>query len=253
MDGGVEFSPDIICVFDGVQSALDRCQKWYEERLSEATAAEAIREEQRGHHEASEGTTEVRSAARLPRQAQIPEGVQVYVSEPIVDRKSSFIGRACRISDPSQVGYLIQVYVAFLIFYQVPLILAFLMGDHRIARAAHPIINAWRCQVGTLVHQDNDDDGETAAGGRLAHLLHILVRILLRVIYLYSDIYQRKSMTCWSLSLDTLEAFTSALIGSSISTRRQGMPWSWGGSWTLLPVQRSMYRVTRNDMGRFTS
>ena len=67
------------------------------------------------------------------------------------------------------------------------------MSDKKTARAAHPIINAWRCQVGTLLHQgkyhasnlnaggyrhqypDNDDDGETAAGGRLAHLLQILV------------------------------------------------------------------------------
>lgn len=70
------------------------------------------------------------------------------------------------------------------------------MSDRRIARAAHPIINAWRCQLDTVLHQgashmeiyctlnlitigssiDNDDDGETAAGGRLAHLLQILVR-----------------------------------------------------------------------------
>jgi hypothetical protein len=49
------------------------------------------------------------------------------------------------------------------------------MSDRRIARAAHPVINAWRCTTGGVVHQDNDDDGETAAGGRLAHLLQILV------------------------------------------------------------------------------
>ena len=30
---------------------------------------------------------------------------------------------------------------------------------------------------------DNDDDGETAAGGRLAHLLQILVRVLYLRIY----------------------------------------------------------------------
>lgn len=71
------------------------------------------------------------------------------------------------------------------------------MLDRRIARAAHPIINAWRCQVGNVLHQgepyfflvfdhrlmytplDNDDDGETAAGGRLAHLLQILVGSIL--------------------------------------------------------------------------
>lgn len=48
------------------------------------------------------------------------------------------------------------------------------MSDRRIARAAHPIINAWRCEVGDVLHQDNDDDGESAAGGRLAHLLQIM-------------------------------------------------------------------------------
>jgi hypothetical protein len=72
-------------------------------------------------------------------------------------------------------------------------VLAHLMSDRRISRAAHPIINAWRCQSEGVLHQglfcshlfydfheqsviDNDDDGETAAGGRLAHLLQILVR-----------------------------------------------------------------------------
>lgn len=70
------------------------------------------------------------------------------------------------------------------------------MADRRIAKAAHPIINAWRCRVGNTLYQgrrhlldfarmmstplvsplsDNDDDGESAAGGRLAHLLQILV------------------------------------------------------------------------------
>lgn len=48
------------------------------------------------------------------------------------------------------------------------------MLDHRIAKAAHPIINAWTCEVNDVVHADNDDNGETAAGGRLAHLLRIL-------------------------------------------------------------------------------
>ena len=70
------------------------------------------------------------------------------------------------------------------------------MSDKRISRAAHPIINAWRCQVENTIHQgklfvstipestvvescilDNDDNGESAAGGRLAHLLQILVCI----------------------------------------------------------------------------
>ena len=115
--------------------------------------------------------------SRIP--TALPPGLRLIEAEPIVDRKSAFVGRACRITDPSQVSA----------------VLGFLMSDKRIARAAHPIINAWRCQVGNVLHQgtyivcmrknkcsrrlftDNDDDGETAAGGRLAHLLQLLVRL----------------------------------------------------------------------------
>ncbi|KAI1789243.1 hypothetical protein LXA43DRAFT_893196 [Ganoderma leucocontextum] len=50
------------------------------------------------------------------------------------------------------------------------------MSVCRTARAAHLVINVWRRRVGWILHQDNDDDGETAAGGRLAYLLWILVR-----------------------------------------------------------------------------
>lgn len=89
------------------------------------------------------------------------------------------------------------------------------MSDRRIARAAHPIINAWRCQVGNVLHQgklyamfnawyltsslvDNDDDGETAAGGRLAHLLQILVSSLCIQTFHPSYLYHyRKSIMFW--------------------------------------------------------
>jgi hypothetical protein len=35
--------------------------------------------------------------------AALPEGIKIIEAEAIVDRKSIFVGRACRISDPSQV------------------------------------------------------------------------------------------------------------------------------------------------------
>jgi len=161
---GVEWSPDTVCVFDGLQNVIERCIVWYEDRLSAEKAGELIREDTKDHAEAPSNS----SVAPMQKQlmpdppasafAAMPEGVQIVESEAITDRKSTFVGRACQISHPSQ----------------VPLILSHLMSDRRISRAAHPIIHAYRCQVGTLVHQDNDDDGETAAGGRLAHLLQIL-------------------------------------------------------------------------------
>ncbi|KAI0737786.1 UPF0029-domain-containing protein [Daedaleopsis nitida] len=163
--GAVEWTAGSECVFDGLEWVKERCTEWLGERMSEKKVGEVLREderargqqEQRGLDEHQEGTR------REPRQvpdvaAEMPPGIDIVEAEPIQDRKSAFVARACRITDPSQ----------------VPLILAHLMSDRKIARAAHPIINAWRCRVGNVLHQDNDDDGETAAGGRLAHLLQIL-------------------------------------------------------------------------------
>ncbi|KAF5393011.1 hypothetical protein D9757_001126 [Collybiopsis confluens] len=148
---GVEWTQDAVCVFDGLQNVLDHCVRWYEDHLSAQKADELLRDE----------ASEIRNGQQPPldngaptpiQPPLLPEGVQIFEAEPILDRKSAFVGRACAITDPSQAS----------------------KTDRHISRAAHPIINAWRCQVGKILHQDNDDDGETAAGGRLAHLLQIL-------------------------------------------------------------------------------
>ncbi|KAG6900433.1 hypothetical protein C0993_010821 [Termitomyces sp. T159_Od127] len=172
---GVEWAADTVCVFDGLQSVVERCTAWYEDRLNMEKAGELLREdakEQSGRHTDTlptetnkHASSEHADAIEIPVNS-LPEGLQLFVAEPITDRKSVFIGRACRISHPSEAG--------FNGVSSVPPVLSHLMADRRISRAAHPIINAWRCQVGTVIHQDNDDDGETAAGGRLAHLLQIL-------------------------------------------------------------------------------
>ena len=39
----------------------------------------------------------------LPTPVNIPKGIEIVEAEPIIDRKSAFVGRACRITDPSQV------------------------------------------------------------------------------------------------------------------------------------------------------
>lgn len=162
---GVEWTPGVVCVFDGLQSVLERILYWYEQQLESKRAGEALREQSHpSPHMIDSEKPDASSSTSVPaplstQSIALPEGIKLYDAAPIIDRKSAFIGRACRISDPAQ----------------IPLILAFLMADRRIAKAAHPIINAWRCQVGNALYQDNDDDGESAAGGRLAHLLQILV------------------------------------------------------------------------------
>ncbi|KAJ3847897.1 UPF0029-domain-containing protein [Lentinula lateritia] len=161
---GVEWTKGAVCVFDGLQNVLDRCVQWYEDHLSAQKAGEVLREyASESHHLAGQPAALDELAYTSNAQETIdlldlPSGIQIFEAEPIVDRRSAFVGRACAITDPSQ----------------VPLILSYLSSDRHIARAAHPTINAWRCQVGKILHQDNFDDGETAAGGRLSHLLQIL-------------------------------------------------------------------------------
>ncbi|KAI0092147.1 imprinted and ancient [Irpex rosettiformis] len=165
---GVEWVADTVCVFDGLEWVKERCASWHGTKKSEKLAGELLREDERNlsatnieegkNKKVSEISDDHHEEQVSSVPAAIPVGIQIVEAEAIIDRKSAFVGRACRVTDPSQ----------------VPLVLAHLMSDRRIARAAHPIINAWRCQVGQTLHQDNDDDGETAAGGRLAHLLQIL-------------------------------------------------------------------------------
>ncbi|KZT42952.1 succinic semialdehyde dehydrogenase [Sistotremastrum suecicum HHB10207 ss-3] len=163
---GVEWSPDSVCVFDGVEKVLELCASWYADQLSLEKAGELLREDEKAHrtdpqpdedeHPPYIGHTPFSMADDAT--LHLPEDLQMYEAEPITDRKSAFVGRACKLDDPAH----------------VPEILRKLLSDRKIARAAHPVINAWRCRTNGVLHQDNDDDGETAAGGRLAHLLQIL-------------------------------------------------------------------------------
>lgn len=110
---------------------------------------------------------------------KLPEGLQIISCDPIVERRSTFQGHAVRVTSEKQ----------------VPLVIHELLSDRKIAKAAHPAIFAYRIAkhvggpAGTVISSgefplfqdsddvlmtDCDDDGETAAGSRLAHLLEIL-------------------------------------------------------------------------------
>jgi hypothetical protein len=104
---GVEFTPDTVAVFDGLQHVLEICSAWYSQRLSEETAGDLIREEEKNHR--ASGNSEVQQPSPIAEEpastpVAIPEGVELIEADPITDRKSVFIGRACRITHPSQVA-----------------------------------------------------------------------------------------------------------------------------------------------------
>ncbi|KAI9027557.1 ribosomal protein S5 domain 2-type protein [Phycomyces nitens] len=78
--------------------------------------------------------------------------------EPLVDRKSVFVAHVATVYNASQVRAVVSK----------------LLENKKIAKATHNIM-AYRIVLDDgRVLQDNDDDGETAAGGRLMHLLQIL-------------------------------------------------------------------------------
>jgi hypothetical protein len=95
---------------------------------------------------------------------------------PLLERKSTFVGHAIRLDRADEVPLLLQ---SLLDLYP------------RMEKATHPLMRAWVCtELGEaaggagqdkgrkVVHRDCDDDGESAAGGRLAHLLEMLVSLV---------------------------------------------------------------------------
>ncbi|KAI9275590.1 ribosomal protein S5 domain 2-type protein [Phascolomyces articulosus] len=82
----------------------------------------------------------------------------IYTSpEPIVDRKSVFKAHVAEVHEQEQVRAVILK----------------LLEDKKVAKATHNIMAYRIVQPDGHILQDNDDDGESAAGGRLGHLLQL--------------------------------------------------------------------------------
>jgi hypothetical protein len=84
----------------------------------------------------------------------------IYIGPPIVVSRSTFQARVARVNN----------------VHEVAAVLAHVLEDGRVASATHPAIRAYRIEDSSshTVIADNDDDGETAAGGRLATLLEMM-------------------------------------------------------------------------------
>ena len=107
---GVEWIADNVCVFDGLEWVKERCTEWYNNKKSEKLAGELLREDERSTAmpDVEEGKDKKVSGLHdqweepAPPMPSIPQGIEIVEAEPITDRKSAFVGRACRITDPSQ-------------------------------------------------------------------------------------------------------------------------------------------------------
>jgi hypothetical protein len=101
---GVEWVPDAVCVFDGLQNVLDRCAAWYGDRLSADAAGAMVRADTHPEHQNQTAPPpSLPVSPPDPVATELPQGIEIFIAEPINDRKSAFVGRACAISDPSEV------------------------------------------------------------------------------------------------------------------------------------------------------
>lgn len=141
------YSAGLVCIYDLLQE------------LEVALSAEQQLLEENTPDNAEQQLSRIESS-RLPV-FEIPNWT---LSEPITEKKSVFLARASTVTSINQVHAFISHLIA---------------TDKRASKATHNI-SAYRFRsssssVGSEpVFQDCDDDGETAAGGRLLHLLQIM-------------------------------------------------------------------------------
>lgn len=163
MDKGVLWRSGEVILFEGIEWVKEKVLDWWTSQelvRVQGSANNQLRPGEVVPQHAPNPATSNNAAPKEQTTAPLFTG-KLFITPPIVDRKSEFVGYAAAISSPDD----------------VPAILAQIVSDKRVARAAHPIINAWVCRAepgSSIIHRDCDDDGETAAGGRLAHLLSIL-------------------------------------------------------------------------------
>lgn len=132
---GTAFAPGMVCLYDAIEETealLSRLSPTPEPEPAPASVEPSAVEE------------------------EVPT-VAWTLSTPITELKSTFTAHVTPLTDPS----LAHTYIS-----------ALLASDRRIRQATHNI-SAWRVRGATAdsSFQDFDDDGETAAGGRLLHLL----------------------------------------------------------------------------------
>lgn len=137
------FNVDQVCLFEFIEAILET----YEEQ----------------DHDEQESTEEDLQATQIAvSKEDLTQSIKKHwtASNAIVDRKSTFIAFAARVESTAEVASLLSL----------------LMEDKHIQRSSHNM-TAYRIKnpKNGIVIQDCNDDGETAAGGRLLHLLAVCV------------------------------------------------------------------------------
>ena len=147
---GARFQPGVVCLFEAIEEFM--------RLLEEESALEKQKETLPEPREDVEG--EQVSRRKEPTLSEIlgPEPPWV-LSDPFVELRSTFVGRCAKVASVEEAEGFVQHLLA---------------TDKKVRSATHNI-TAWRIRgPNNTSFQDCDDDGETAAGGRLLHLMQLM-------------------------------------------------------------------------------
>jgi hypothetical protein len=165
------FEPGIPCIFDALEDTSGRIKAVLDDSGASEDALPSASEETDGQAAStgSTGSTSADQNQQLDATGEHNGKVDSAMADPpwvlsevFTEKKSVFVARAAAVSSVDQA----RSFVAHL-----------LATDKKVAKATHNI-TAWRIRghadAGGAQFKDCDDDGESAAGGRLLHLLELM-------------------------------------------------------------------------------
>lgn len=144
---GSVYEPGVVCLFDAIEE-LKR-------RLEESAPPEDAAEDGPEESEVEERQREASGVIDVSSMLEPPW----ILSDPFVELKSTFLARCAPVASPDQAEAYVQ----------------HLLATDKKARVASHNMTAWRIRgPNGTTFQDCDDDGETAAGSRLLHLMQLI-------------------------------------------------------------------------------
>ena len=151
------YTPGAPCVFDLIEETDTRLQQLgLDQSSKDAKSQAAAQAHGQDVSTAAEPATHSDGQQHVDELGDPPPWI---MSEVVTEKKSVFVARSAAVTNIDQA----RQYLYHL-----------LATDKKVAKATHNI-TAWRIRGDNGVqYQDCDDDGETAAGGRLLHLLELM-------------------------------------------------------------------------------
>ena len=142
---GKSYQPGEVCLFDVIEDV----------NQSNSTNSECPQEDETFSVSANDSDAPAEPDAILKINAPPPWSL----SDAVVELKSVFVARSAQVFSPEQAINFLQ----------------YLLDSDKKVRSATHNITAWRIKGdGDVTYQDCDDDGETAAGGRVLHLMQLM-------------------------------------------------------------------------------